>query len=180
MSPFVRHLPSVIRSGAKNGVVALPHFHSLSRRQFLGAAGATAATAALVGTGTVALATPARAAGNAGPAFPMLPLPKPIPITVPTVGPDDPVPPAPFDFIHWLLPGPEGSAAPFIGIPGFGLDVEPSLMTDFRGFTTLAVIDGQATGSDGATYDVEFDVRVMDGTYVAEDGSRNHGTFAFF
>lgn len=178
MSPFVPRLPSVVRSEAKNGVVALPHFHSLSRRQFLGAAGATAATAALVGTGAVGLATPARAAENGGAsAFPMLPSPKPIPIAIPS---DDPPPPAPFDMIHWLLPGPEGSATPLIGIPGFGLDVEPSLMTDYRGFTTLAVIDGKATGSDDVTYDVEFDVRVMDGTYIAEDGSRNQGTFAFF
>lgn len=53
-------------------------------------------------------------------------------------------------------------------------------MTDYRGFTAYSVMAGEALGSDGATYDVEFDVRVMDGAYVAEDGSRNHGTFAFF
>jgi hypothetical protein len=61
-----------------------------------------------------------------------------------------------------------------------GLDVEPSLLTNFQGFTTFAVISGQATGSDGKTYNVEFDVRVMEGEYVAEGGSHHRGTFGFF
>ena len=79
-----------------------------------------------------------------------------------------------------LVPGPEGTFTPIIGIPGLGLDVEPSLITDFMGFTAFAVIAGQAEGSDGKTYNVESDLRVMEGEYVAEDGSHHQGTFAFF
>jgi hypothetical protein len=61
-----------------------------------------------------------------------------------------------------------------------GLDVEPSTMTNFKGFTAFTVLGGQAEGSDGKTYNVESDLRVMEGEYVAEDGSRQQGTFAFF
>jgi hypothetical protein len=80
----------------------------------------------------------------------------------------------------WFVPGPEGTFTPIIGIPGLGLDVEPSTMTNFNGFTAFAVVAGQAEGSDGKTYNLESDLRVMEGEYVAEDGSRHQGTFAFF
>jgi hypothetical protein len=83
-------------------------------------------------------------------------------------------------FIHGFVPGPEGSSTPFAEIPGMGLDVEPSTFTNFQGFTAFAVLSGQATGSDGKTYNVEFDVRVMEGEYIAEDGSHQRGTFGFF
>jgi hypothetical protein len=73
-----------------------------------------------------------------------------------------------------------GTFTPFFRIPGMGLDVEPSTMTNFKGFTVFAVLAGQAEGSDGKTYDVEFDLRVMEGEYIAEDGSHQRGTFAFF
>ena len=52
-------------------------------------------------------------------------------------------------------------------------------MGDYRGFTTYAVISGEAAGSDGNTYDVEFDVRVMHGTYQTPDGAQHDSTFAF-
>ncbi|HEY7492140.1 MAG TPA: hypothetical protein VIH59_13665 [Candidatus Tectomicrobia bacterium] len=105
------------------------------------------------------------------PPLPPLPVPSPIPggINAPPAG-----------FIHGFVPGPAGSSTPFAGLPGMGLDVEPSLLTNFQGFTTFAVISGQATGSDGKTYNVEFDVRVMEGEYVAEGGSHHRGTFGFF
>jgi hypothetical protein len=90
-----------------------------------------------------------------------LPAPLPIPGRE-----DDPL----LGFIHWFLPGPQGR----------GLDVEPSLITNFKGFTAFASLDGHAEGSDGKTYDVHSDLRVMAGEYVAEDGSRHQGTFAFF
>jgi hypothetical protein len=61
-----------------------------------------------------------------------------------------------------------------------GLDVEPSTITNFTGFTAFAVLAGQAEGSDGKIYNVEFDLRVMEGEYVAEDESLQQGTFAFF
>jgi hypothetical protein len=83
-------------------------------------------------------------------------------------------------FTHLFLPGPEDAVTPFFRIPGMGLDVEPSTMTNFKGFTAFAVLAGQAEGSDGKTYNVESDLRVMEGEYVAEDGSRHQGTFTFF
>ena len=60
---------------------------------------------------------------------------------------------APVGVVHgWFVPGPEGTVTPIIGIPGLGLDVEPSLITDFMGFTAFAIVAGQAEGSDGKTY----------------------------
>ena len=39
----------------------------------------------------------------------------------------------PVGFVHAFLPGPEGSFTPFFQLPGGGLDVEPSTMTNFKG-----------------------------------------------
>jgi hypothetical protein len=99
----------------------------------------------------------------------VLPAPKPIPggIQIPG-GP----------LIHTFLPGPEDVTLPFTGLTLQGLDVEPSVITDYRGSTALAYHVGTATGSDGRQYDLETDIRVMQGTYDAEDGSRRHGLFA--
>jgi hypothetical protein len=90
-----------------------------------------------------------------------LPAPSPIP-----GGEDDPL----LGFIHWFLPGPQG----------MGLDVEPSLITNYTGFTAFTLLDGRAKDSDGKTYDVHSDLRVMAGEYIAEDGSHHQGTFGFF
>ena len=57
-------------------------------------------------------------------------------------------------------------------------DVEPSVITDYKGVTALAFHVGTATGSDGRTYNLETDMRAMEGTYIAEDGSRKRGLFA--
>jgi len=137
----------------------------LGRRQLL--VGTGAAAAVIGAGGAVGRTRPATAAALQR----ALPAPLPIPggVDAPSVG-----------FIHIFLPGPEGAVTPFFRIPALGLDVEPSTLTDYRGFTTFAVLAGQAEGSDGNTYNVEFDVRVMRGVYIAEDGSRQRGTFAFF
>lgn len=82
-------------------------------------------------------------------------------------------------FIHWWLPGPEDKATPTLGIPGFGLDVDPSTITDFKGVSACAVVAGHARGTDGVLYDCEFDVRAMKGRYVGEDGVERYGAFAF-
>jgi hypothetical protein len=96
-----------------------------------------------------------------------LPAPKPIPggIDVPPL-------------IHIFVPGPETITLPFTGFTLQGLHVEPSTITDFQGVTAQAYHVGTATGSDGLTYNLETDVRVYEGEYVAEDGSRREGTFA--
>jgi hypothetical protein len=126
-----------------------------------------AEAAAIGSSDTVDLARPASAMELRQ----ALPAPSPIP-----GGGDAP----PVGFVHIFLPGPVGAFTPFFGLPGMGLDVEPSTITNFAGFTAFAVLSGQAEGSDGKTYNVESDLRVMEGEYVAEDGSLQGGTFAFF
>jgi hypothetical protein len=59
-----------------------------------------------------------------------------------------------------------------------GFDVEPGTITDRRGFSAVAYHAGTATGSDGATYNLETDIRAFAGTYVASDGVRRIGNFA--
>jgi hypothetical protein len=129
------------------------------------------------GTAAGAVATiapmlpPLTAAAHAAHGVPrVLPAPKPIPggIQVPG-GP----------FVHAFVPGPPEITLPFSGLQLQGLDVEPSLITDYRGFTALAYLVGTASGSDGKQYLLEADLRAMEGRYVAEDGSRHRGLFAF-
>ena len=137
----------------------------ITRRQLMAGVGA----ATLAGSiGTISRALPAAAVEMRR----ARPAPAPIPGGV-DVG-------EPVGLIHWFLPGPEGSVTPYNALEGMGLDVEPSSLTDYQGFTTYAVISGQAEGSDGKIYNVEFDVRVMEGDYIAEDGSAQHGVFGFF
>jgi hypothetical protein len=76
-------------------------------------------------------------------------------------------------FIHIFFPGPESLNPLFMGI-----DVEPSVITDFRGFSAIAYLAGTATGNDGKLYNLEADIRVYQGEYVASDGSHHFGTFA--
>jgi hypothetical protein len=137
----------------------------IGRRRLLVGTGAAAAVVGAVGAVGVARPVAAMELRRA------LPAPSPIPggIDAPPVG-----------FIHWFLPGPVSSSTPFAKIPGFGLDVEPSTITDFKGFTALAVLSGQAEDSDGTIYNVEFDVRVMQGEYIAAGGSRQRGVFGLF
>jgi len=76
------------------------------------------------------------------------------------------------------LPGPKGVVLPFTKVVLEGLNVEPSTITDFDGATALAYHVGKAKGSDGKTYNLETDFRVMEGRYVSVEGTRRHGTFA--
>jgi hypothetical protein len=128
--------------------------------------GAYAGAAATIGPVLPALTSVAHADGLPR----VLPAPKPIPggIQIPG-GP----------LIHVFVPGPEDVTLPFSGLQLMGLDVEPSVITDYRGFTALAYVAGTATGSDGQQYNLEADMRAMEGSYVAEDGTRRRGLFAF-
>ena len=136
----------------------------ISRRQLF-KYGASAGAAATVSPLLPAMTGVAHAHGLPR----VLPAPKPIPggIQIPG-GP----------LIHTFAPGPEGLTLPFTGVPLGGLDVEPSVITDFKGVTALAFHVGTATGSDGRQYNLETDMRAMEGTYIAEDGSRKRGLFA--
>lgn len=104
-----------------------------------------------------------------------LPAPKPIPGGIDLSGLGL-VPP--YDFIHTFAPGPEGIVLPFTGVVLQGLNVEPGTITDFHGATGVAYHVGEARGSDGHTYNLETDFRVMEGKYVAVDGTTRHGSFA--
>src|SRR5262245_9243588 len=109
----------------------------IGRRSFLlGTAGAAAISLA------AALIRPKISAAHA----PLLPAPKPIPAG--TAFP-------PFPLIHELFPGPEEITLPFTLVTLQGLNVEPSTITDFKGFTALAYHVGTVTGSDGITYNLE-------------------------
>jgi hypothetical protein len=99
-----------------------------------------------------------------------LPPPKPIPGGIQI--PDGPL-------LHVFVPGPPEVTLPFSGLQLQGLDVEPSTITDFAGFTALAYLIGSAAGSDGRQYNLEADIRAYKGRYIAEDGSRHFGTFGF-
>ena len=61
------------------------------------------------------------------------------------------------------------------------LDTEPSVITNFKGFSALAYPTGTnaARDSNGNFYDVSNDMRVFQGEYVAADGSHDRGTFVF-
>jgi hypothetical protein len=98
------------------------------------------------------------------------------------------VPPAPIpggtplpggEVIHVWAPGDPGVTLPFSGQSPMGFDVDPSTITDFRGFAAGAFHAGTATDSDGRTYNLETDMRAFQGTYVGADGNRHSGSFAF-
>ena len=81
-----------------------------------------------------------------------------------------PLPP----LIHLFAPGPTQQGDQ-------GLDVEPNVISNFRGFAAQAypVGLGTATDSEGNTYDVNSDMRVFQGEYVSSDGTHHRGTFVF-
>jgi TAT (twin-arginine translocation) pathway signal sequence len=137
----------------------------MSRRRVL-RYGAVAGAAVAIGGTASSLASPAYADGVPD----VLPAPRPIPGG--TTLPDGTV-------IHVFVPGPPTVTLPFTGVQLQGLDVEPSVITDFTGFTALAYHVGTAIDSEGVRYNLETDMRVMKGTYRATDGTRKRGVFAF-
>jgi len=85
------------------------------------------------------------------------------PVPIPATFPGTP--------FHVLAPGPT---------PGFmGENVEPNVITNYRGFTAYSVAAGSATDGDGNPYDMVIDMRVFQGEYVSSDGSHHRGTFGF-
>jgi hypothetical protein len=83
------------------------------------------------------------------------------------------LPPPNGPVIHVFAPGPTES--------GFmGLDIEPTSITNFDGFTAMAYLNGTAMDAEGNTSAIGLsDMRVFQGTYRTADGSLAHGTFAF-
>jgi hypothetical protein len=100
----------------------------------------------------------------------------------------NPIPPEPIpggipisdtQVIHVWAPGPIEVTLPFTGGQLQGLDVEPTTIRDFEGFSAVAFHVGTATGSDGMRYDLETDLRAFRGTYIDRIGTRRFGTFGF-
>lgn len=143
--------------------MALAHrhrWHAISRRQFLGAA---AATAGALATG---LRIPNVLADSDGMAtvFP-LPIPGGITVKFPTPAPEVDV------FIHHFPPI----------VPNDHLPIsEPSQITDFNGVVGVCRVTGTGTGT-GFTSPLHYQVDngFMSGLYRGEDGRMHHGTFAF-
>ena len=86
---------------------------------------------------------------------------------------------APGQVIHVWAPGPTDVTLPFSGSTLQGLDVEPTTIRDFDGFSAVAFHAGTAVGGDGARYDLETDLRAFQGTYLDRAGRRHFGTFGF-
>jgi hypothetical protein len=133
-------------------------WHSVSRRQFLGAAAATAG----------ALATGLRIPpvfAHSDELASVFPLPIPGGITV-----KFPLPPPELDvFVHHFPPT----------VPNPGLPIsEPSQITDFNGVVGVTRVIGTGVGTAGAL-SYQVDNGFMSGLYRGEDGRMHHGTFAF-
>jgi hypothetical protein len=99
-----------------------------------------------------------------------------------------PVPPEPIpggielgpgQVIHVWGPGPPEITLPFSGGTLQGLDVEPTTIKDFKGFSAVAFHVGSAVAGDGTRLDFETDVRAFQGVYVDSTGTRRFGTFVF-
>jgi hypothetical protein len=139
---------------------------SISRRKFV-----QTATAAAAGVTGATLARPARAG-----AWWHWPHRQ-------TVVPPNPiaggVTPPNHTQIHLWPAGDPAVTLPFSHGTLKGFDVDPSTITDFRGLSALAYHVGTATGSDGATYNLESHMTVLRGRYVASDGTLRFGTFSF-
>jgi hypothetical protein len=74
--------------------------------------------------------------------------------------------------IHVFAPGP-------IDQGDQGIDVEPNVITNFRGFTAMGYPVGTAQDSNGNTYNLVTDMRVFRGEYITADGVHHRGTFVF-
>ena len=154
--------------------------HRISRRTIL-TYGAVASAAAVAAPAIAGCAP--QTSSNAPPPSPGTPapdtgkppdvLPEPKPIPGGSTLPDG-------SLIHVFAPATPGITLPFTKVPLEGLDVEPRVVTDHNGFAATAYHVGTATGNDGKMYDLETDMRVMNGSYVAADGShRDSGLFVF-
>jgi hypothetical protein len=76
----------------------------------------------------------------------------------------------PVGFLHAFFPGPAS-------IGNDGIDIEPSTITNFRGFTGVAMLGGTATDGKGNSFTLMSDIRVYQGEYVSADGRHHRGTF---
>lgn len=102
---------------------------------------------------------PLSSSPNADPPASIAPVPIPGGDVVPFLG-----------MIHFFFPGPTS-------IGNDGIDIEPSSITNFKGFTGVAMLAGTATDANGNKFDLLSDLRVYQGEYVSADGRHHRGTF---
>jgi hypothetical protein len=98
--------------------------------------------------------------------------PQPVPIAGGIQVPDGPL-------VHGFVPGPKTITLPYSKLKLQGRNVEPSTITNRRGFTALGYLVGKARNHVGKRFNVEIDIRAFRGTYVTADGLRRSGLFAF-
>lgn len=103
---------------------------------------------------------PASSSRNVDPPASIAPVPLPGGDIVPPLG----------GLVHIFFPGPTS-------IGDDGIDIEPITITNFRGFSAVAMLAGTATDSMGNSFIVGTDFRVMQGEYVSADGKHHRGTF---
>ncbi len=153
-TPIERSDPGPISMLSPPGYVGHAHFweRALSRRAFLGAAAGASALAATASVAWPAVAF-AESEHNAAP--------RPIP------GGTD---------LQFLLGNGHGPPFHFF-FPVIGQEV--STITDFKGSLAAAEIQGSGVDNKGTTLTYDADMRFMSGEYVALDGRRHEGTFAF-
>ena len=85
---------------------------------------------------------------------------------------------APGEVIHVFGPGDPEVTLPFSGGTLGGFDVEPGTITDFNGASAVAFHVGTARGHDGTMFNLETDMRALEGEFVV-DGVTLRGAFAF-
>jgi hypothetical protein len=151
--------PPVFRELDPSPGIALsghPHFwrRAMSRRQFVRAAGGTAATSLALGSSLFRGISPAWAGTST--------LPRPIKGGIQPFGPGT-------EIFHLFLPG-QGN--------------EPSTIGDFKGVVGLSNVSGAGTGihkPTGSEKRLVFDAdcRFMQGNYIGRDGELHSGTFGF-
>ena len=138
---------------------------TLDRRKFVAGAVGGVASACLVGAvGTAGPAAALSGRGRRG----VAPAPQPIPGGLEIGG----------SLIHTFGPGDPAVTLPFTGATLGGFDVEPGTITDFDGSSAVAYHVGTARGSDGIMYNLETDMRALEGNYIV-DGVERYGAFAF-
>jgi hypothetical protein len=87
--------------------------------------------------------------------------------------------PAPTDLIHVWAAGKAGLKLPFSGGTLQGLDYDSSTISPFEGYAAQAYHVGTAVAGDGTRYNLETHMAAYEGRYIAEDGTRHQGAFAF-
>ena len=142
----------------------------ISRRDFMRAAAAAGGLAAGYKMLRPTAAFGAPSAKGTGAAAP-----KPIPWVLPGELFGDPNNHHLYHLLPPLPPGTDGQPGQY---------TEPITITDFKGFSAAAIIDGTGTGTPTdanpqGRYNFNVDMRMMKGVYISVDGKQHEASFGF-